>query len=44
MHATAMLRVAAKVLMIASWTPANRQMRIVLEAVTILEARARLVV
>jgi len=40
MHATAIFRVAAKLLTIASWTPSARQTAIVREAVAMLEARA----
>jgi len=40
MHATAMFRIAAKLLTIASWMPVARQMGIVREAVAMLKARA----
>jgi len=40
MHATAMFRVAAKLLTIASWTPADGQMGIVWRRAAMLEARA----
>jgi len=42
MHATAMFRDAAKLLTIASWTPADRQPAIIQEAVAMLGARAAL--